>query len=69
MWKYLFPDLKEVVRDWIDAWFGPPEEEDTLDAAFEAARRRFPNDPIVLEARAMADLELRELLGQRRYDA
>lgn len=69
MWKFLFPDLKEVVRDWIHAWFGPPAAEDTLDAALDAARRRFPNDPIVLEARAMADLELRELLGQRRHDA
>lgn len=69
MLNRLLPNLKEVLRDWIDAWFGSPEEEDTLDAALAAARRRFPDDPIYREVDAVAELELRKILGQRLHDA
>lgn len=40
-----------------------------LCAALDEAMERFPNDPIVQEAKALATLEVREILGQRRYEA
>jgi hypothetical protein len=35
----------------------------------DMARKRFPNDPMVVRARAEADLEMRAFWGQRQHDA
>ena len=40
-----------------------------LEEAFAEARRKFPNDRVQQEARAKAVLALRELTGQRKFDA
>ncbi len=40
-----------------------------LAAAMDDALRRFPDDRVHQEARARSELALRELFGQRKFDA
>ena len=40
-----------------------------LAEGFAVARRTFPNDRVQREARAQAELALREMFGQRKFDA
>ena len=62
--------LATAIRVEIELWRGPTTGAGhTLDDAFAEARRRFPNDRFQQEVDALAELQRRDLRGDRRHDA